>query len=447
MKKVFIIIVSAAIVVAFGIYFLMPMLLANPNVTIAKAFQQTFSANSGSIGLEIDLISSDATTNTTFNVAFSRSADGKTGQAHATGSTAVLGSPITAEGWANYDANDITKNTAIVSIPLLSDQYYVTDFNPTSMSSDATPALTDAQQKAITDSLVKNFPILKWTAKGSTYSTTVTPDILTTYYKNVLTDLSADTNFADYKDTITGALNSVSDIQTTLGTQNIDISVLLANKKVSTLTITGDNVSIPSVNSSEETPIVADTSGDGAAPQDNQPIDASIAPTATPIALVNSTTDVSGTMTITFDFTKMGAAQTITLPTVDATNSQYLGDNSPVIVYIDNKKADFTGYIEGYTLMLPARNVINALNGTMTYVQNPDNTFIITGTIGSNTIALEQNSTTATVNGNPQTLDVPVTNVDGTLYVPARFMVESAGKNITAQKNSRGQTLVYITTK
>jgi len=446
MKKFLIIVFSAVIVLAIGAYFLLPILFSNPNVTIAKAFQQTFSTNSGSIGCDIKLASQDSTTDTTLNVAFSRSADSKTGQAYATGNTTVLGTPISVEGWFNWDASDISKNTAIFSIPLLSDQYYVTDFNPTSASSDATPALTDAQQKAITNSLVKNFPILKWNKKGNTYSTTITTDILITFYKNVLTDLSADSNFADYKDTFTNALNSTNDIQSTLGTQNIDVSILLANNKVSTLTITGDNVSIPTANASVESPIVPVSTDDGSGitPIDNRSPDPSVIPTDTSAA--NSTGDTSSNVTITIDFTKMGTAETITLPTVDSTNSQYLGDNSPVIVYIDNQKADFTGYVEGYTLMLPARNVINALGGTMTYVQNPDNTFIITGTIGSNTITLEQNSTAATVNGNSQTLDVPVTNVDGTLYVPARFIVESAGKTITAQKNARGQTLVYITT-
>jgi len=409
MKKYLIIIVVVAVVLIGFIWF-SGSHGADPKLTIANAFKQTFSVKSGAISGDIKMTQNgSASSDVILNLAYSLSDSLATsGTADLSAAFNTGNSTNTAEGWLSWDANNIANTAGIFSLPSISNSYYVVD----SADINTTAQVSDLQ-KSITTSLIKNFPVQKWTKKGSVYSTTMTPDVFVAYYQAVLTDISGDANFAGYQTLLSSWINNVANVKNSLGANNIGIAVTITGKTVSKVEI-ASNVS-------------AITLPSGWAP------------------LVGDTT-LAGKLDITLDLTKVGALQTINMPTVNSDNSisPFASDNS-VIVYVNNSKANFTGYVDGYTLMLPARPLIETLGGQMQYQQLADGTNEVTGTLGSTTVVLDQDSTTATVNGAAQTLDVAVTNNNGTEYLPARFIVQSLGKNISAVKNPRGQTLVYIT--
>jgi hypothetical protein len=82
--------------------------------------------------------------------------------------------------------------------------------------------------------------------------------------------------------------------------------------------------------------------------------------------------------------------------------------------------------VNGRTL-LPLRSILEALGAT---VEWNSTTRTVTATKGSTIIQLVIDSSTATVNGTPQTLDVPAQIKDGRTLVPVRFLAETFGATV-----------------
>lgn len=102
---------------------------------------------------------------------------------------------------------------------------------------------------------------------------------------------------------------------------------------------------------------------------------------------------------------------------------------SEISVYFNNapvKLSQEPTIINGTTLV-PFRSIFEELGF---YVEWNGDTKTINGTNGDITISLQIGSTTAYVNGQPQTLVVAPTIIDGTTMVPIRFVSESAGYDV-----------------
>ena len=82
--------------------------------------------------------------------------------------------------------------------------------------------------------------------------------------------------------------------------------------------------------------------------------------------------------------------------------------------------------IEGRTLV-PVRAIFEELGADVEW--NAD-TQTVTATKDSLNVVLQINNTSASINGETKTLDVPAQIVDGRTMVPARFVTESMGCNV-----------------
>jgi hypothetical protein len=83
-------------------------------------------------------------------------------------------------------------------------------------------------------------------------------------------------------------------------------------------------------------------------------------------------------------------------------------------------------------VFVPLRAIFERLGATVVYVAGT-----INATKGPTTISLHIGSTQATVNGQPQTLDVAPFIVGATTYVPLRFVAQSLGAQVGYDANTR----------
>lgn len=95
--------------------------------------------------------------------------------------------------------------------------------------------------------------------------------------------------------------------------------------------------------------------------------------------------------------------------------------------------------ISGRTLV-PVRTIFESLGAT---VEWNDVSKTVTAQLGETNIILTLDSVTAVVNGEQKTLDVSAQTVDGRTMVPARFVAESMGCDVTWNKDT--QTVSIIT--
>ena len=101
-----------------------------------------------------------------------------------------------------------------------------------------------------------------------------------------------------------------------------------------------------------------------------------------------------------------------------------------VDLYVDMEKiATDTppAVVEGRTLV-PLRAIFEAIGATVEWDQN---TYTATGVKGDTTVVVQLNNTTAYVNGEARTLDVPAQLINNRTMVPARFISESMGCDVT----------------
>lgn len=80
------------------------------------------------------------------------------------------------------------------------------------------------------------------------------------------------------------------------------------------------------------------------------------------------------------------------------------------------------------------RGVFEALGAEVSW---DGNTQTVTGVKGNKTVMLKLNSRDALVNGNPCTLDVPATAVNGRVLIPVRFVSESLGAAVEWDQATR----------
>ena len=101
-----------------------------------------------------------------------------------------------------------------------------------------------------------------------------------------------------------------------------------------------------------------------------------------------------------------------------------------VDLYVDmNKIATDTPpmVVDGRTLV-PVRAIFEAIGATVTW---DDSTRTATGIRGDVVVSIQIDNTTAYVNGQPRILDVPAQIINGRTMVPARFISESMGCDVT----------------
>ncbi|HYF84710.1 MAG TPA: tetratricopeptide repeat protein [Clostridia bacterium] len=92
------------------------------------------------------------------------------------------------------------------------------------------------------------------------------------------------------------------------------------------------------------------------------------------------------------------------------------------------------------SVMVPLEHAFNALGAQ---VDRDNETNTITGHKNDTRIILKVGDRTATVNGKPVKLDVPATSINGSVFVPVRFVAESFGARVNWNKNTR---TAYINT-
>lgn len=101
-----------------------------------------------------------------------------------------------------------------------------------------------------------------------------------------------------------------------------------------------------------------------------------------------------------------------------------------VDLYVDTSKVETDTppmVVDGRTLV-PVRAIFEAIGATVTW---DSATSTATGIRGDIVVSIQINNTTAYVNGEPRTLDVPAQLINGRTMVPARFISESMGCDVT----------------
>lgn len=105
--------------------------------------------------------------------------------------------------------------------------------------------------------------------------------------------------------------------------------------------------------------------------------------------------------------------------------------------------------VDGRTLV-PVRAIFEAVGATVTW---DGDTRTAVGIHGDVTVAIQIDNSTAYVNGEPRTLDVPAKIINGRTMVPARFISEAMGCDVTwyqdtqtvgVANETRGQH-IYVT--
>lgn len=101
-----------------------------------------------------------------------------------------------------------------------------------------------------------------------------------------------------------------------------------------------------------------------------------------------------------------------------------------VDLYVDTTRIETDtppAVIDGRTLV-PVRAIFEAIGANVTW---DDSTRTATGTRGDIVVSIQIDNTTAYVNGEPRTLDVPAQIINDRTMVPARFISESMGCDVT----------------
>lgn len=96
------------------------------------------------------------------------------------------------------------------------------------------------------------------------------------------------------------------------------------------------------------------------------------------------------------------------------------------IVQVDEKNADVMPVAEPGRILLPIRRVLEAFGGKVEWLAPNGVTCSLNGT----EVALNVGETTATVNGEAVSLDVPARALNGRTFVPVRFVSESLGLKV-----------------
>lgn len=113
-----------------------------------------------------------------------------------------------------------------------------------------------------------------------------------------------------------------------------------------------------------------------------------------------------------------------------------------VDLYVDTAKVEADTpptVVDGRTLV-PVRAIFEAIGATVTW-DAATNT--ATGVRGDVVVSIQIDNITAYVNGEPRTLDVPAQLINGRTMVPARFISESMGCDVTWDGNTGTAAVAY----
>lgn len=113
-----------------------------------------------------------------------------------------------------------------------------------------------------------------------------------------------------------------------------------------------------------------------------------------------------------------------------------------VDLYVDMTKVETDTpptIVDGRTLV-PVRAIFEAIGATVTW---DGATSTATGVRGDTTVVIQINNTTAYVNGEARTLDVPAQIINNRTMVPARFISESMGCDVTWDGNTGTAAVAY----
>ncbi|WMI82063.1 copper amine oxidase N-terminal domain-containing protein [Anaerotignum sp. MB30-C6] len=94
----------------------------------------------------------------------------------------------------------------------------------------------------------------------------------------------------------------------------------------------------------------------------------------------------------------------------------------------NNLQSDTSPVIANGRTLVPVRHIFESLGATVSW---DSSTKTITAIRGTTNIELVLNQSTAVVNGNSYTLDVPPQIIDGRTMVPARFIAENLNCNVS----------------
>ena len=95
--------------------------------------------------------------------------------------------------------------------------------------------------------------------------------------------------------------------------------------------------------------------------------------------------------------------------------------------------------VDGRTLV-PVRAIFESIGATVTWDAD---TRTATGVRGDVVVSIQIDNTTAYVNGQPQTLDVPAKIINGRTMVPARFISEAMGCDVTWYQDTQTVGVAY----
>lgn len=113
-----------------------------------------------------------------------------------------------------------------------------------------------------------------------------------------------------------------------------------------------------------------------------------------------------------------------------------------VDLYVDTAKVETDTpptVVDGRTLV-PVRAIFEAIGATVTWDAA---TSTATGIRGDTIVSIQIDNTTAYVNGESRTLDVPAQLINGRTMVPARFISESMGCDVTWDGNTGTAAVAY----
>lgn len=111
-------------------------------------------------------------------------------------------------------------------------------------------------------------------------------------------------------------------------------------------------------------------------------------------------------------------------------------------LYVDTTKVETDTpptIVDGRTLV-PVRAIFEAIGATVTWDAAANTA---TGVRGDVIVSIQIDNTTAYVNGEPRTLDVPAQLINGRTMVPARFISESMGCDVTWDGNTGTAAVAY----
>lgn len=113
-----------------------------------------------------------------------------------------------------------------------------------------------------------------------------------------------------------------------------------------------------------------------------------------------------------------------------------------VNLYIDTAKiaTDTPPTVVSGRTLVPVRPIFESLGATVSWDQN---TQTATGVKDNTTVKMQISNTTAYINGEPKTLDVPAQLINGRTMVPARFVSEALHCDVTWHPETQTAAVAY----